>query len=78
MEKAFDNILFFYNINMENNIGERQNGLNVENNCWVCKTVMTSEEDFGTEEDGTINMNYCIRCYHDGVLVEEGGGKDEA
>lgn len=39
--------------------------------CTACKMPMRNEEDFGTEEDGSRNCDYCIHCYQNGVLITE-------
>ena len=46
--------------------------------CHACKMPIKKEEDFGTEEDGSKNCEYCIHCYQNGILKNErentGGG----
>lgn len=41
--------------------------------CQSCAMPMTSEEQFGTNENGSKNLDYCIYCYKDGDFVEKVG-----
>ena len=57
---------------MENNLDEHQADPSGEiRSCETCGMIMKDELDFGTESDGQKNFDYCIHCYHDGVLVAE-------
>lgn len=39
--------------------------------CRHCGMPMKSEADFGTEEDGGKNCDYCIHCYQNGILTAD-------
>lgn len=39
--------------------------------CRACGMPMKEEKDYGTEENGSKNCDYCIHCYADGVLITE-------
>lgn len=42
------------------------------NICKSCGTIMYHLIDFGSNEDGTINTEYCHDCYVGGIFVERG------
>lgn len=39
--------------------------------CQSCGMPMQSEEQFGTEQDGSRNEDYCCYCYKDGAFVQQ-------
>ncbi|MBU0648118.1 zinc ribbon domain-containing protein [Patescibacteria group bacterium] len=39
--------------------------------CQACGMLMKKEGDFGTEEDGGKNCDYCIHCYQNGMLIQD-------
>ena len=40
--------------------------------CQSCGMPMEKESDFGTNQDGSKNNEYCIFCYKNGAFVDEG------
>ena len=40
------------------------------NFCQSCAMPM-GDDDFGSEKDGTKNMDYCKYCYHDGEFTRD-------
>lgn len=38
--------------------------------CQSCGMPMRTENDFGTETDGTLSKDYCINCYQRGAFTE--------
>lgn len=42
-----------------------------EKMCKICGMTLENEEDYGTDEDGNKNENYCRHCYLDGHFAEE-------
>lgn len=40
--------------------------------CQSCAMPMGTDEDRGTEADGTKSMEYCNFCYQNGVFTDEG------
>ena len=45
---------------------------NTKNSCESCGMPMHRLADFGTNEDGTINSEYCHFCYLEGKFVDHG------
>ena len=43
----------------------------MEHICQSCGMEMTVEEEFGTNNDGTLNQEYCIYCFKDGDFTED-------
>lgn len=39
--------------------------------CQSCAMPIAKEEQFGTNEDGSQNKDYCIYCYKDGKFVDD-------
>ena len=39
--------------------------------CQSCGMLMTAEEQFGRNADGTVNDEYCIYCYRDGAFAKD-------
>lgn len=39
--------------------------------CQSCAMPMAKGEDYGTNKDGSINQDYCVYCYKDGVFTSE-------
>lgn len=39
--------------------------------CQSCGMNMNSEQDFGTNADGTKNMDYCHYCYQNGAFTRD-------
>jgi len=42
----------------------------IERYCQSCGRMMREEQDYGREEDGCINENYCSHCYRNGQFTE--------
>ncbi len=42
------------------------------NICESCGMPMHHLSDFGTNRDSTINTEFCLFCFHDGVFVDHG------
>ena len=47
------------------------------NMCHRCGTKIHHLIDFGSNEDGTINTDYCHDCYVGGIFVERGFSLEE-
>ena len=41
------------------------------NTCQSCGTRVTRISEFGTYQDGSINTEYCLRCFEDGKFTRE-------
>lgn len=39
--------------------------------CQSCSMPIMEEEQFGTNNDGTINRDYCIYCYKGGEFIDK-------
>ena len=39
--------------------------------CQSCSMPLTQNEEFGTNEDGCQNEDYCIYCYKDGEFIDK-------
>ncbi len=39
--------------------------------CQSCGMPMNSEEQYGTNKDGTLNEDYCMYCYKDGKFIDD-------
>lgn len=39
--------------------------------CQSCAMPLVKEEDFGTNADGSKNMDYCVYCFKDGKFTCE-------
>ena len=39
--------------------------------CQSCGMPITSDEQLGTNQDGSINMDYCKYCYKDGEFIDK-------
>ncbi len=39
--------------------------------CQSCSMPMNDESVFGTNEDGSLNSDYCIYCYKDGEFIDK-------
>lgn len=39
--------------------------------CQSCGMPMTTAEEFGTNQDGTLNQDYCIYCIKEGNFTEQ-------
>lgn len=39
--------------------------------CQSCGMPMQTDEQFGTNEDGSVNYEYCCYCYKDGAFVQD-------
>lgn len=44
--------------------------------CQSCSMPLT-EQDFGTEQDGSVNKEYCIHCYKNGSFTHQNATLDE-
>ena len=42
----------------------------MEKICQSCSMPITSNEQYGTDKDGSLNEDYCIYCYKDGEFVD--------
>ena len=42
-----------------------------KNICQSCSMPIVSEEQFGTNKDGSKNNDYCIYCYKDGDFIDK-------
>lgn len=47
------------------------------NICQRCSMPMYRLADFGSNEDGTINTDYCRSCYSRGIFVDRGMSLEE-
>ena len=47
-------------------------GCNREPICQSCRMPMKEKDDFGTNEDGSNNNDYCRFCFHGGKFTDEG------
>jgi hypothetical protein len=49
-----------------------------EKNCWTCRNPISKDlNNFGTNEDGSFNEDYCSICFQNGKLTEEGISQKE-
>ncbi len=39
--------------------------------CQSCGMPMTTDDQFGSNEDGSLNTEYCTYCYQDGAFTGE-------
>jgi len=39
--------------------------------CQSCGMLLTRQEDFGTNADGSTNFDYCRYCYHEGAFLQD-------
>ncbi|MCQ1530441.1 zinc ribbon domain-containing protein [Lutispora thermophila] len=45
--------------------------MNIQNFCQSCAMPMTEESHFGTNTNGTKNVDYCCYCYQNGSFTKE-------
>ena len=45
--------------------------------CQSCSMPMVETEDFGTEDDGSKNQEYCKYCFQEGDFTNPGISKEE-
>ena len=39
--------------------------------CQSCGMPMTTSEEFGNNQDGTLNQDYCVYCFKDGNFTKQ-------
>ena len=39
--------------------------------CQSCSMPIVDDQQFGTDEDGKTNKDYCIYCYKDGKFIDD-------